>query len=484
MPALRGLAARNTVELANQHWASTRSALTLFLGMRRFIAAIAIVVLAGRASAQSSSPVAPGISDRPPSTAPAGPGRKGLAGAPSGGSSPALPPVVTAPKPRNDPRARRQQDEWRRDHPGDTYHYSIDEVHRMVFASCLDDASQADMQKMLAAQIDQQAATLFEAPPDTEIFVAVATPADIKKIFADSPTSAGMYEHPRRRIVTGDIGTVLRHEYTHAMHFGHMERLGQPHVMWVQEGLASLYEVYELAPDTSIRFVPTERHNQARKIAANKRAISLAQVVTMNPDEFMAKSQSLYPVVRSVFEYMADQGKLRAWYKRYVDTFAQDRSGRRAIEDIFGETIDEFEASWRAWVLARPAVDVAVGRGDRNVGVDIKAATDGVEVTRVARGSAAQRAGIVAGDVIVAIDGTPVRSPREWTEATAAIRVPELAITIRRAGKRSEITLIFDAQANAMPRGAGEHAIVTPAEFQWAEIRGGFLYKVQFASES
>jgi hypothetical protein len=62
--------------------------------------------------------------------------------------------------------------------------------------------------------------------------------------------------------------------------------------------------------------------------------------------------------------------------------------------------------------------------------------------------------------------------------------VPELAITIRRAGKRSEITLIFDAQANAKPRGAGEHAIVTPTEFQWAEIRGGFLYKVQFASES
>ena len=102
----------------------------------------------------------------------------------------------------------------------------------------------------------------------------------------------------------------------------------------------------------------------------------------------------------------------------------------------------------------------------------------------MARGSAAQRAGIVAGDVIVAIDGTPVRSPREWTEATAAIRVPELAITIRRAGKRSEITLIFDAQANAMSRGAGEHVLVTPAEFQWAEIRGGFLYKVQFASES
>jgi hypothetical protein len=62
--------------------------------------------------------------------------------------------------------------------------------------------------------------------------------------------------------------------------------------------------------------------------------------------------------------------------------------------------------------------------------------------------------------------------------------VPELAITIRRAGKRSEITLIFDAQANAMLRGAGKHVLVTPAEFQWAEIPVGFLYTAQFASES
>jgi hypothetical protein len=62
--------------------------------------------------------------------------------------------------------------------------------------------------------------------------------------------------------------------------------------------------------------------------------------------------------------------------------------------------------------------------------------------------------------------------------------VPELAITIRRAGKRNEITLIFDAQASAMPRGVDGNSIVTPTEFQWAEIRGGFLYKAQFASES
>ena len=399
--------------------------------MRSTAAAIAVLALAGQLSAQESA-------------SPPGPGRKGeTPGGTATSHGPAL-PGETAPRPRNDPRARREQDEWRAAHPGTAYRYCEDTEHRLVVATCLDAASNAEMQRMLGVQADQQAATLFDALPDSEIFVAVATPADIDRIFRDSPTTKGMYEHPLRRIVTADIGTALRHEWTHAMHFGHMERLGQPHMMWVQEGLASLYESYEISPEGSIRFLPTARHNEARRIAGNKRAIALAQVIAMRPDEFMQRSQALYPVVRSVFEYMADQGKLRNWYRRYVETFADDRTGRRAIEETFATTLDGFEKSWRAWVLARPAVDLVAGKGDRSVGVEVKAAADGVEVTQVARGSAAQRAGIRPGDVIVAVDGNPVRSPREWTQATAGIRVPELPVTLRRAGTRTDVTLVFD----------------------------------------
>ena len=228
-----------------------------------------------------------------------------------------------------------------------------------------------------------------------------------------------------------------------------LERLGQPHMMWVQEGLASLYESYELGTDGTIRFLPTERHNEARRMAATSGALRLSQVVAMRPEEFMQKSQALYPLVRSVFEYMADQGKLRTWYRNYVQCFAEDRTGRQAIERTFGTTLDAFERSWRAWVLARPAVDLAAPKGSHAIGLAVKDAVDGVEVTQVTRGSAAQRAGIRAGDVIVAVDGVAVRSPREWTQATAGVRVPQLPVTVRRAGKRTELTIVFDRHADA-----------------------------------
>ena len=414
--------------------------------MRSEVAVAAVLALAGLTSAQvSASQDAPGIPERQAPAQPSGPGRK--ASTPARDSTPGDPPGATAPRARKDPRARRQQQEWRESHPGGSYRYLEDPDRRMVFATCLDAQSHAEMQSMLARQADQQAAALFDAPPDSEVFIAVATPADVKRAFEGSASTAGMYEHPLRRIVTADIGTVLRHEWTHAMHFGHMERLGQPHAMWVQEGLASLYESYDIADDGSIRFLPTQRHNEARKAAAGRSVPQVAPMLAMKPDDFMARSPALYPVARSVFEFMADQGKLRRWYRRYVDTFAEDRTGRRAIEDTFGMTLPEFEAAWRTWVLARPPVDTVVSRGDRDVGADVRDATDGVEVTRVARGSAAQRAGIRAGDVVVAVDGTPVRSAREWRLATSSIRAPAITLTVRRDGRRTEVTLEFDGHA-------------------------------------
>ena len=449
--------------------------------MRPWVAAIAVLALTGAISGGTSvfhDDDAPGIRERRPAP-PAGPGRKGSAPAqPAAPGDGPLLPGETSPRRRADKRAREQQDAWRASHPGSAYRYGIDDAHRIAYATCLDEQSHADMLRMLTAQADQQAATLFDALPDVELFVAVATPADVRRIFADNPANAGMYEHPLRRIVTADIGTVLRHEWTHAMHFGHMERLGQPHAMWVQEGLAALYESYELTPEGSIRFLPTERHNQARKLAANRRSLPVAQLVSMSPDDFMGRSQACYPAARSVFEFMADQGKLRAWYRRYAETFPQDRTGRKAIEDAFGMSIDEFDRAWRAWVLARPAVDVAVGRGDREVGVEVRAAADGVEVSQVDRGSAAERAGLRKGDVILEIGGVPVRSPREWAQATGAIRVPEMPVSYRRGKERRQATLEFDRQARA----GGTKA--TPAGFRGPEIRGSLFDTGPFATEA
>jgi hypothetical protein len=474
--------------------------------MRMVVAFLAVMALAGQAPARRSAPsdappppaqpepdapappnvdpgedVAPGIEERPAVT-PAGPGRKGA-------TAPPPPPRRgrgsdrTPEPPGGDTRARRQQQAWRESHPGDVYRYLDDPTHRLVFATCLDETSHADMAQTLARQADQQAATLFGGMPEAEVFIAVATPADIRRTFDNDPRTAGMYEHPLRRIITGDIGTVLRHEFTHAMHFGHMERTGQPHAMWVQEGLAALYERYELSESGEIVFLPTARHNDVRRLVAQRSGPVIAPMMAMKPSQFMAASDDLYPVARSFFEYLADQGKLRRWYRAYVDGFADDRTGLAAAESALGSPIAEVERAWRAWVKARPAVDVKVGKGDRTVGVTVTDATDGVRVTAIARGSAAHRAGLRIGDVIVSVAGTEVRSSREWTEASASLRVPEAPIAVRRGDERIEFTLRWEGQASAPARPA-VHASRLPAGIDRPGFRAGSLDRASRTTES
>ncbi len=359
-------------------------------------------------------------------------------------AKPATPGSATTP-PRTDARARQQQAAWRARFGDKTYRYLEDPAHHLVFATCLDETSHTEMQRMLAAQADQQAATLFGTVPDVEVFLAIAKPADAHAVIGGGTTTEGMYEHPLRRLVASDIGIVLRHEFTHLMHFGHMERLGQPHMLWVQEGLATLYEVYDLSADGSIVFLPSARHNQARQLASSRAFVPWAKLVTFSPDQFMAKSQALYPQVRSMFEYFADTGKLRRWYQRYTETFDKDRTGKLALEEVYGKPLAEIESDWRTWVLKRPAVDVKIDRTDRSLGVEVAAATDGVSVTKLDRRGAAARAGIRSGDVILAVDSKTVRSPREFLAAVAGLKADSVVVTVRRGQQRSDVTVQFSA---------------------------------------
>lgn len=206
-------------------------------------------------------------------------------------------------------------------------------------------------------------------------------------------------------------------------------------------------------------FEPNLRHNQARKLASTRTFTPFAKVIALKPDDFMAKSQPLYPQVRSMFEYFADTGKLRRWYERYTATFAEDSTGKRALEDVFGKPLAQIENDWRTWVLKRPAVDTAPKGGVRTIGVEVTGATDGVRVRTVERRSAAARAGLKAGDVITGIGDTPVRSPREFDAAVAAAGAGQTAIIVRRGTERMTLSIEFPG-ANPRARARVENTVV------------------------
>ena len=149
----------------------------------------------------------------------------------------------------------------------------------------------------------------------------------------------------------------------------------------------------------------------------------------------MVRATSLYPMARSIFRFVADEGLLETWYGRYVTNFGIDPTGRVAFEEAFGTSIDEVERKWRAWVRRQPLVDTVIARNDGALGVTLAAAqsNDGIVIARVLERSGAAEAGLTSGDIIVAIDDRSTRSPNELLTIIAAHRAGDtVRVRIRR----------------------------------------------------
>jgi predicted metalloprotease with PDZ domain len=255
-----------------------------------------------------------------------------------------------------------------------------------------------------------------------------------------------MYQHHMRRLVARDIGATLRHEFFHALHYGHMERIRQPHALWVQEGLASLYEEYELDENGTIRFLSNDRQLIVKSRARAGRLMKWSELFALTSQEFMEKATSLYPTVRSIFEFVADEGKLVEWYTAYVTHFDADRTGAKAFEEVFGRPITDIEKDWRRWLMNQPTINLNVRPERAALGVRTNDTTtnDGVLITDVMSRSAAASAGLRRGDVIVAIDDKSTRSLLDLRKIIAAgANGDELVVRVRRNGEYFNIGVVL-----------------------------------------
>ena len=329
--------------------------------------------------------------------------------------------------------SQRQLQRWKNRFGEEGYTYETDEKRHLDFATSVDSTSHSQMKRMLQKQADEMSRNLFGSPPTYWCLIAVPSAEDAKKFF-DHDSTAGMYIHGDRRLVSRDIGASMRHEFAHLMHFGHMERLGQKHAFWIQEGLASLYEDYTLDKDGDFTFRPNLRHNIARKQVERNVAISWNRLFELDGKSFMAGNARHYPQVRSIFEFLADLDVLGEWYEHYTNTFKRSPDGARAFEETFGLPMEKVEKRWRQWVVDRGTIDDRIDYGDASIGVAGVDAGDGVRIVEF-KGLGARRAGLRRGDVIVAVDETPVRARGELILAIAKRKVGDwVRLKIRRNG--------------------------------------------------
>ncbi len=330
------------------------------------------------------------------------------------------------------------------------YRVERDGELNVIFASGVDAASMARTRLMLKELAPALSRSLFGAMPPDTVLVAIATHADAERFFGD-PQQSGLYEHKDRSLVSRDTGSSLRHEFVHLMHWGHMQRLGQRHPIWIQEGLATLFEDWRARDDGSIEILPNLRQPKAHEHMRGGRMPTWTELTRMSQPDFMVKADINYPAVRSIFSWITERGWLQRWYRAYTAMYAEDPTGIRALESVSGQPAARLEAQWREWVADTGPGALAPGALTAGLGIEARDATDGVRITAVQPGSPADRSGLRTGDVVVAIGADDVHSLRDLMTALSRRNAGETTqIRFRRGGSYSTVQVTF-AQARRSP---------------------------------
>ncbi len=223
----------------------------------------------------------------------------------------------------------------------------------------------------------------------------------------------GAYVHDNKHLVAQDLGATLRHEFFHVIHWRDMTRRNQSHPIWIQEGLCSLVEDYDII-EQSITPAASWRTNIVKRQLRAGRLEPITKLASYSQATFSSKRPlARYAHARTVFLYLAQMNKLRAWYERYTETYDQDPSGISALEHALGKPINTIEKDYRAWVKQLPMVPETGSDLSATLGVEIESGEgDGpiiVSITPEAR----RRTNLRLFDRITSIAAQPTRDLNE-----------------------------------------------------------------------
>lgn len=293
----------------------------------------------------------------------------------------------------------------------------------------------------------QGALSADEKRPDPWVLVFLPTPKDYQRWAMErlgTVQVGGIYNHDEKQLVAQNLGPLLRHEYSHVLHWRHMMRTGFVQPLWVQEGLCSLAEDLGPGSQGNLSALTNWRSNMLRKLAKANRLPKWEELWGVNEAKFMeSRGLANYAAARGIFLFLSEEGKLRDWYSAYVrnNTPVQnDRDGQRAFEEVFGMPIKEVQQRWRLWaqtLAEAPEGGVNVRFG---LSVGLEDAGDGLRVNAMPDGNAL-RAGIRVNDVILTIGGKAVRDMTEYARVISAYKQgDEVEVEYRRSqGQRGQV---------------------------------------------
>ncbi|MFG0252851.1 MAG: PDZ domain-containing protein [Phycisphaerales bacterium JB038] len=319
---------------------------------------------------------------------------------------------------------------------GGGYITESDEAHRLIYVTALDLGSHSEMKGRIAGLFDAAIADLFGAGLDVPVLVVVPNPTDYRRLVR-AYNIGGLYLHDHYQLISRTTGGNLQHELIHALHWADMDRLGQRHPIWIQEGIAAVFEDIELV-EGRVEPKPSWRTNIVKRLARINSLTPIDDLAGMSRNRFMDfRPQRNYAEARAVFMYLESLGKFGDWYEAYTASFDQDPSGLRAIEEVTGKTPRELQKDYAAWVKALPEVQEIVTPGGASLGVVVndREVNDGVVIKDVQPGSGAAEAGLEPGDIIISLNNERVASIRDLTRALGMLDVGNrVRLRLRRDG--------------------------------------------------
>lgn len=328
---------------------------------------------------------------------------------------------------------------------GEAYRSTYYPSHRLLFITSVDGRTEAHARRIITAHLDMLRESLFPNEFAHPVTILLPSVSDYRRFVGDiHPDASGIYIRRVRTLASISFSTVLLHELTHAAHHNDQILSKQDHAIWVVEGLASFYQQGRNEPTG---FAPKIGGDvTGLQEALQQRALpSIEALAKMDQKKFLQKPERNYPHSRYLIHYLFQQGKLQEFYQAYKRTYAQDPTGRAALEAILPGDLDQIEKAWRTWLseLDPPWKSKLLVKA--HLGIRMEDVKEGVEITALLRGTAARRANqLQVGDILLSIGGRATPTPRDLAQAVQTFRPGQtVLIELIRDGQKTSVSQIL-----------------------------------------
>lgn len=231
------------------------------------------------------------------------------------------------------------------------------------------------------------------------------------------------------------------HEFCHALFYADWEEK-KPNE-WFVEGLSSLFENCLRTPEGEFRGIGLSNFRLLglRKSIEKGSSAPLKNVMS-------GSGGDPYAYGRGILTYLFYKGLLEKYYRTFKSEFSNDPSGIKALENVTGKELKEFENEWKDWIkqidveartINDPVIPVLgiISKIEKN--------STGLLIAGISPNAPAEQSGLKEGDRIISVDGKSVSSMEKLLKILKEKKIKDKAnLKFQRNNENKEVTVTLD----------------------------------------